>query len=169
MISDESENDAPYDEISVSNEKQNGKESESKRDQNESPVDDNGCGCWSITKQCIKYCCMVVLYILLPLVPAILSFLILIICAPYLIIWIILPFAKFFPFVFIKFVNLNIFWMFLQLICSFACFLLVLLFYVLFSFLHGLFSLLHGFFCHLLFHFLIVFVMRCIRAISEKE
>ena len=54
MISEELQNDAPSDEIAVSNKKQNGKESESKRDQNESPVDDNGCGCWSITKQCIQ-------------------------------------------------------------------------------------------------------------------
>ena len=102
MISEELQNDALSDEIAVSNEKQDDNEGESKKDQNESPVDEIGCGCWSITKQCIKYCCMVVLYILLPLVPAILSFLILIICALATPLWIILSFAKFFSFCFYK-------------------------------------------------------------------
>ena len=56
MISEELQNDALSDEIAVSNEKQDDNEGESKKDQNESPVDEIGCGCWSIT----KLCCMTI-------------------------------------------------------------------------------------------------------------
>ena len=93
MISVELQNDASSDERNFSNEnqncsneEQNDNGSESKRDQNDSKLDETGCGCWSITKQCIKYCCMVILYILFP-----------IILSPFLLlIWIILPFLCFF-------------------------------------------------------------------------